>query len=73
MKITNASNNGIHNGLVTHTHDQVATTPQPPNFKTKNIRNKITPIPNPPSFLLFSDMMSMYEMEFRKPNLFVKS
>jgi len=40
--ITNA--NGIHNGEVTHHHDQVATWPIPANLRVRNIKNSIVPI-----------------------------
>ncbi len=45
--------NEIHNGEVTHHQDQVATTPIPANFNTKNIKNTTVLIPIP-LFLLFS-------------------
>ena len=58
---------GIQSGEKIQIQLQVATTPQPPNFKTKNIRNKIAPKPNPLS-LLFSDIMLTYEQYSKKPN-----
>ena len=39
--------NGIHNGENTHNQLQCATGPTSANFKVKNIRNIIVPIPNP--------------------------
>lgn len=34
---------GIQSGAVTHHHDQVATTPQPPNFKVRKTKNNKDP------------------------------
>ena len=39
--------NGIHNGENTHNQLQCATGPTSANFKVRNIRNIIVPIPNP--------------------------
>lgn len=47
---------GIHNGENIHHQLQVATTPQPPNLRVKNIRNMI--VPNPiPELVVFSDII----------------
>ena len=52
IRITNAI--GIHNGLVTHHHDQVIVFV---NFKTKKIKNNTIPRPTPFEFDLFSDIL----------------
>lgn len=55
----------MYKGANTAHQDHVATIPQPPNFKTKNIRNKIIPIPNP-LLLLFSDILYfLYNVNIR--------
>jgi hypothetical protein len=51
---------GIHNGENTHHQLQVATIPQPPNLRVKNIRKSIVPIPNPDFFELLSDIIFLF-------------
>ncbi len=52
---TPINDKGIHNGENTHNQLQCATGPISANFKVKNIRNIIVPIPNPlPDVFLFS-------------------
>jgi len=38
---------GIHNGDVTHHHDQAATCPIPASLRVKKIRKRTVPIPMP--------------------------
>lgn len=51
--------NGNQSGAVTHHHDQVATTPHPPNFKVRKIKNN-----NDPKlideFVFLSDILFIY-------------
>jgi hypothetical protein len=54
-KIINNKAIGIHNGENIHHQLQVATIPQPPNLRVKNIRNMNVPIPTP-ELVVFSDI-----------------
>lgn len=57
MKNIKSTTRGIHNGAVTHHHDQSMWSV---NFNTKNIKNRIIPIPIPPLFAeLFSLILSI--------------
>jgi hypothetical protein len=54
-RIINIKAIGIHNGENIHHQLQVATIPQPPNLRVKNIRNMS--VPNPiPELVVFSDI-----------------